>query len=315
MRTNRVAAHMVLEGRLLRSILAQPSTRHPRSTSSRADDNRLRRPIFIVAAPRSGSTLLFETLAASPQICTLGGEAHWLIEGVPELRPGASGVESNRLLGEHYSDAIAERIVDEILSQLKDNEGRPAPAGPSLRLLEKTPKNALRVPFLDRLFPDAMFVFLWRDPRENLASIIEAWRSGNWRTYNGLEGFDGPWSLLLPPDWQRMRGKQLEEIAAFQWESANRILLDDLDSLPDARWTALSYSELTSDPAASIRKICNFLGLEVDSALATRVAGPLPLSRYTQTPPADGKWRRHEEAIQRVMPVVLGTWRRLKELR
>ena len=27
-----------------------------------------------------------------------------------------------------------------------------------------------------------------------------------------------------------MRGKPLEEIAAFQWESANRIVLDDLAS-------------------------------------------------------------------------------------
>jgi hypothetical protein len=43
---------------------------------------------------------------------------------------------------------------------------------------------------------------------------MEAWRSGNWKTYNGLHGFDGPWSLLLPPGWQQMNGKPLEEIAA-----------------------------------------------------------------------------------------------------
>jgi LPS sulfotransferase NodH len=35
---------------------------------------------FIVTAPRSGSTLLFETLAANERFCTLAGEAHWLIE-------------------------------------------------------------------------------------------------------------------------------------------------------------------------------------------------------------------------------------------
>ncbi len=49
----------------------------------------LEAPIFIVSAPRSGSTLLFETLAASSQLCTVGGEAHWLVEGIEGLRPGA----------------------------------------------------------------------------------------------------------------------------------------------------------------------------------------------------------------------------------
>jgi len=47
-----------------------------------------------VAAPRSGSTLLFETLAASDQLVTVGGEAHWLVESVDELRVGAPGVDS-----------------------------------------------------------------------------------------------------------------------------------------------------------------------------------------------------------------------------
>ncbi len=50
-------------------------------------------------------------------------------------------------------------------------------------------------------------MFLWRDPRENISSIMEAWRSGQWRTYPELEGFDGPWSMLLPPGWRAMNGR------------------------------------------------------------------------------------------------------------
>ena len=100
-----------------------------------------------------------------------------------------------------------------------------------LRFLEKTPKNALRIPFLDAAFPDAQFIFLWREPRPNIASIIEAWKAGRWVTYRGLDERADPWSLLLPPDWRAMRDAPLPEIAAFQWESANRIALDDLERI------------------------------------------------------------------------------------
>jgi hypothetical protein len=314
MRTNRVAAHTVLEGRVLRPMLTLPAERSPEPSGRRGSRPNLQRPIFIVAAPRSGSTLLFETLAASDQIATVGGEAHWLVEGIAELRPGAPGVDSNRLEAEHCTLGVSELIVDQILAQLKDNRGRPLPFDTPLRFLEKTPKNALRVPFFDRIFPDALFIFLWRDPHENLSSIMQAWRSGNWKTYNGLEGFDGPWSLLLPPGWPKLRGKSLQEIAAFQWESTNRILLDDLDALPRERWSVVKYSDLISDPAAAIRRLCEFTGLAFDGPLRERVAGALPLSRFTQTPPAPGKWLRNEAAILSVMPGVQGTWRRLREL-
>lgn len=313
MRTNRIAAHTVLEARVLRPLLAaaassaKPATRGNRRAT-------LKRPIFIVGAPRSGSTLLFETLAASEQISTVGGEAHWLVESIPELRPGAPGVESNRLGAEHYSEALAEAIANQLSAQLKDNRGRPVSPESPLRFLEKTPKNALRVPFFDRIFPDAMFIFLWRDPRENLSSIMEAWRSGDWKTYNGLDGFEGPWSLILPPAWAAMRGKSLEEIAAFQWESTNRILLDDLGVLRRERWTHLTYANLISDPAATISSICDFAGIECTGSLLERVTGPLPLSRFTQTPPAADKWRRNEAAVSSVLPGIDDTWRRLMEL-
>ena len=158
-----------------------------------------------------------------------------------------------------------------------------------------------------------MFIFLWRDPHENLSSIIEAWRSGNWKTYNGLEGFDGPWSLLLPPGWPQMRGCSLQEIAAFQWESANRILLADLQALARQRRSVVNYSELVAHPAATLGELCSFAGLQVDAPLRERLAAPLPLSRFTQTPPAPDKWRRNEAAILSVMPGMRDTWRRLQE--
>src|SRR6202007_1022499 len=96
--------------------------------------------------------------------------------------------------------------------QMRDRGGHPAA---HLRLLEKTPKNALRVPFLAAAFPDAIFVSLYRDPRETLSSMLDAWRSGQFVTYPGLPEWSGPpWSLLLIPGWPALAGRPLSEIVA-----------------------------------------------------------------------------------------------------
>ena len=327
MRTNRVSAHEVLEARVLRVMLTGEADWRPRAPGPRmrnafvasgnvspSDRARLREPVFIIAAPRSGSTLLFETLARSQHLFTLGGEAHELIEGMPELQPGAPNVESNRLEAEHASEPVAARIRAAILDKARNAAGEPIPATGEVRFLEKTPKNALRIPFIDRIFPDARYIVLWRDPRENLSSIIEAWRSGYWKTYNGLPGFEGPWSLLLPPGWREMAGRPLETIAAFQWETTYRIVLDDLAHIENDRWTTVSYAQLVGNTAATIRALCEFIGVPFDAELERHVQSPLPLSRYTLSVPEPGKWRRNEALVKRVLPTVMHTWHRLRAL-
>ena len=202
-----------------------------------------------------------------------------------------------------------------IVEKLIDSTGHAAELSHATRLLEKTPKNALRVPFLNRAFPDAQFVFLWREPRGNLSSMLEAWRSGRWKTYNGLTGFEGPWSLILPPGWPSMNGEPLERIAAFQWETTNRLAMDDLAELPSRRWTSASYEELVKSPMATVERLCDFLDIDMDEALRARLARPLPPSRQTHTPPMDGKWRNNADLIEPLMPQLQTTWRRLAALR
>src|SRR3546814_10013173 len=88
----------------------------------------------------------------------------------------------------------------------------PAPAT-RVRMLEKTPKNALRIPLLRKVFPDARFIYLHRDPRQVLGSMLDGWQSGGFRMYSTLPGWQGPaWSFLLVPGWRELSGKPLEDI-------------------------------------------------------------------------------------------------------
>jgi hypothetical protein len=276
---------------------------------------RIERPVFIIAAPRSGSTLLFETLAQSHSICTLGGEAHGAIEGAqPSLRPGSSGVDSNRLERQHATPEVIRRLHEEFSAQRRPPPGAVGVDPARLRFLEKTPKNALRIPFLDAAFPDAQFIFLWREPRANIASIIEAWKAGRWVTYRGLDERAEAWSLLLPPDWRAIRDAPLPEIAAFQWESANRIALDDLERIDSGRWTTVTYEDLVANPRAVIERLTKFLGLNFDAGLEQRLAAPLPPSRQTHTPPEAQKWRLHEAEIEPLLPALTPVVTRLRAL-
>jgi hypothetical protein len=276
------------------------------------------RPVIILAAPRSGSTLLFETLAAARNTWTIGGESHQIIEGVQSLNPNSGQVDSNRLTADHVNEQLAQFIRSRFARLLKDRDGREFFQHRDiqrLRFIEKTPKNALRLPFMEKVFPDALYIFLFRDVRANLSSMMEAWKARRWVTYPQLKGWQGPpWSLLLPPGWQQLNGRPLEEICAFQWESANRILLDDLEQIPRRRWTTLNYQSLLDDPESAIGQLCDFAGLEMDERLEKRVQRPLPLSRLTHTQPAADKWRKNAAEIESVLGSLAGIELRLQAL-
>jgi len=262
-------------------------------------------PVIILAAPRSGSTLLFETLAEAANVWTIGGESHQVIESVPALNPNSGMIDSNRLTEAHAAGPIADLMRRRFARLLKDRDGREffrTRHLAELRFLEKTPKNALRVPFMEAVFSNAKYIFLFRDARANLSSMMEAWRSNRWTTYPRLPGWRGPpWSLLLPPGWPAVNGKPIEEICAFQWASANQTILEDLSAMPADRWTTVSYESLVGEQEKTVERLCDFAGFKIDERMRSRLSAPLPLSRFTQTTPSAEKWRKNETEILSVM--------------
>jgi hypothetical protein len=282
-----------------------------RRPANQAARRRLRRPIFIVCPPRSGSTLLFETLAKAPHLATIGGESHGVIEGIGTLSPAARGWDSNRLVAADADLATARALAAAFAERARYRDGsRPDPAR-TFRLLEKTPKNALRVPFLAEVFGNASFVYLYRDPRETLSSMLDAWRSGRFVTYPHLPGWSGPpWSLLLPPGWQEWRGMDLAQIVARQWMATVETLIDDLQRLPPERWCVASYRGLVANPPSEIARLCRFLGLQWDHDLS----GPLPLSRYTLGAPDADKWKRNAAELESVLPLIEPVAARARDL-
>jgi hypothetical protein len=272
----------------------------------------LKAPVIIVSAPRSGSTLLFEQLMRVPGLWTIGGESHAIFHAFPHLRAENREFDSGALDERHADARTGELLPACFLFLLRDHAGvryldRPPSARPAaVRLLEKTPRNALNMRFLLQVFPDARFVYLHRNPREAVASLIEAWtvglRTRRFSTFADLPGWDRrTWCFLLPPGWRSMIGKSLAEIAAFQWSVSNGIILENLARLGPERWTAVSYESLIGDPAGELKRLARFAGAD---AAAAPAYGTLPLSGTTLTPPHPDKWRQHARALESLLPAL-----------
>jgi hypothetical protein len=252
--------------------------------------------------------LLFETLEKAPGAYSTGTESHVSIERIPEFHPANRMWHSNSLGVEDARGAPAQQLVDGFYRDVRDRDGNP-PTGP-VRMIEKTPKNALRIPFFASLWPDSSFIYLYRDVRPTLASMMEAWASGRFRTYPGLPGWVGyPWSLLLVPGWQDLIGRPLPEIVAHQWAITTQTMIDDLSALPPARVRAIDYADFVAEPDKRIAALARSLDLDWDVKLGSE----MPKSRYTVSSPNPEKWRRLEQIINPVLPIVSGADRRARE--
>lgn len=266
------------------------------------------RPILLIGCPRSGTTVLRTALLASGQARSVQAEGHILWN---EFHPPRRRVAtSDALAAEDVTDR-ERRFVH--LAVRAHTRGR--------RFLDKTPENCLRIPYLDALLPGAQFVFLHRRAADNVSSLIEGWRARpRFVTHTlpepltGIAPLDGErWSFALIPGWRQLRDAPLEEICARQYVACNEAALDALAALPAERWTQVAYEALVRDPEAELARLHGFLGLDFDdaarAAARTLTASPAPTAL---TPPRPDKWReQNPEAVERVLPLVAETERRL----
>ncbi|HEX2240739.1 MAG TPA: sulfotransferase, partial [Actinomycetota bacterium] len=190
--------------------------------------------------------------------------------------------------------------------------------GPRKRFLEKTPRNSLRIPFIERIFPDALFVHLKRDGRDNVNSLINAWRTPRYRTYqlpepHRIPGVDPHWwKFVLYPGWKEDRDGPLQLVCAKQWVFANDRILEARRASSEERWTSVRYEDLVADPVAAVRRLLEFADVPFDDDVARAAAaiGERPVNIVT--PPEIGKWRRENpDEIAEILPVIAPTMKAL----
>ena len=265
--------------------------------------------------------MLFDALQKSDDLWTIGHESHALIEQGTGLHPEEREWSSNRLTAVDCAPRLKSLLTHRYAKELRNVHnawltGLPmAERRKGFRLLDKTPKNALRIPFLRGLFPDARFVYLYRNPGPNISSMIEGWRTGQFVTYRHLPDWPWwPWSFLLTPGWRQLRGSPPAEIAAFQWSSANSHIIRDLAALPAHSWIAVSYENLVRNPRQTLQSLFSFLDCPWGQPAEAYAECSLPLSPTTLRAPHPDKWRKHEHVIQPLLPELNAILTRAKEM-
>lgn len=271
-----------------------------------SDGSMIQRPIVIIGAPRSGTTILQRCLAVHPELWHLRAESHYILEG--PCHPRKLGRWSNRCtredIDEETVEFIRERFCEEAInvSKVLSNSGwlfgtsslvgRTFSAAAVLslgycskiakpdrfRFLEKTPKNSLRVSLLNRLFPDALFIWNQRHPAENIDSLVAGWHTSDKIGAIELPRFarasypvagdlnlkdysDKWWKFALVPEWETLQSKTVGEIAAWQYYQCNRHALKDFQTIDDERIFKLHHESFVRNPLSSVREILEWAGL------------------------------------------------------
>lgn len=225
------------------------------------------RPVFVVGAPRTGTTLLKEVLNGHPRI-RIFNEVHFFERvwddrerigdlGTPESRQRAFEIlrAAVRFVGEDRP--VADRLPDEEFERRLQAEG-----GDYRGLLaavlktgaemhgadvwgDSSPQDVLYLAKILEWFPEARIVGLARDPRGFLASYKNYWRR-RVKTYR--ERYNPLTNSLL---WRSYMSALLE---AARGAHAESVLL-------------LRYEDLVDDAEKHIRRLCEHVGVEFDPAM------------------------------------------------
>lgn len=269
-------------------------------------------PVFVIGCSRSGTTISYETLASAPQFVSFGWE-------IPQFWNSLHGPLTN---GWHSEAAAAEDACPQHRAAALRYFYQRLGAG---WVLDKTCINVMRIPYLHRLFPQARFVFIQRDGRDNISSMMDGWRVGRSDGRFELSQFFGPfpdlvsinggefkeWSFFLAPGWRQYSHASLEEVCAFQWISANRMALEARKSIPTRQWVHLRYEDIFEHPVAMFRAAFEQLDIPFNSAMQARCAHLRPTSVVSGAPTKQ-KWKeRNPEAIERVLPTIAPLMREL----
>jgi hypothetical protein len=188
-------------------------------------------PIFLLSLPRSGSTLVQRVLSTYPEVATTS-EPWVMLPFLTPLEPSmplATGWQGS--VNDAFRDFLAELpgAESDYLERLRPfAEGLyTEAAGNGARyFLDKTPPYHWIVDQLFKVFPEAKFVFLWRNPLSVVSSVIETFCDGRWRP-DGYRGtlFEAPRNLVA--SYERHRDRSIavryEELIGGEVEPWERL--------------------------------------------------------------------------------------------
>jgi len=239
-----------------------------------ADQAATLRPVLVVGAARSGTKFLRRLLAAHP-VCA------FVPYGIPMVwRTGNEAVPHDALPASACTPAVAEAIRSHVATL-----AWAAHPSRTRLLVEKTCANALRVPFVLQVYPEARVIHLVRDGRDAVPSAYRRWHAAvSWR-YRFRKAAFLPTGTVVRQGWQALKNRlttsrsgtprwgphypgmaddvqagDLRQVCVNQWTACVTRAHDALEPVSAERVFSLRYESLVSEPTC-LDRLADFLDL------------------------------------------------------
>jgi hypothetical protein len=279
--------------------------------------NELKPPIFLFGNTRSGTTIVQKVMSTRQDIAGwYEPNALWLYAD-----PGRIHDEFDE------SDATkrVKRYIRQRFLKYQEQHG-------NCVVLEKTPQNILRIPYVRAIFPEAAFLFIVRNPFSFISSVELKWQrpvtgSGIVRRLK-----DMPMSQLhhwvrrylmqqfnkrilrrkyLSIWGPRYRGIQDDlkkhdqlTVIARQWSVCSLRAEKAMASFEDGRVLRLKYEDFVDDPISDLERICAHCGLEMSTDMVNAAREMVKSDRKI-------KWQRFDpHDLARIIPEISGEMQR-----
>jgi Sulfotransferase family len=265
---------------------------------------RPRRPVFIVGSFRSGTSLMLSMLREHEALRSLPSEGFLLWNTFQH--PRFKHWTSDRATADDVRP-FERRFIYSTVSRVAGQK----------RFLDKTPRNVVRLLYLECLFPDATFLLIKRDGRDTVSSMIEGWRSYHGASYRlpvPLELGDYRsrlWSYLLPPGWRAVTKTSIPHVAAFQYASSYDIFLDDVKGLSSGKVVEVMFEQILRSPVREVSALLERLELPRSEGVLNVARNLDQFPMNSLSPPRPGKWRDRAHEIEAVLPRIAPTMARL----
>lgn len=233
-------------------------------------------PVMIIGAPRSGTNMLRDALTSIQGIST------WPCDEINYIWRHGNVRYPNDEIPPHLATAPVSRFIRSQFDKLHRRSSAKV-------ILEKTCANSLRVPFVDRVFPEAKYIFIYRDGVDAAASAKLRWNADLdmsyilekakyvpkldlpyyasryiWsRIYRILSGNKrlAFWGPCLPDMQSILRKYTLDEVCALQWKSCVEKSEQAFASMPADKVLRVKYENFIVSPENELKKILTFIQL------------------------------------------------------
>lgn len=191
----------------------------------------------------------------------------------------------------------------------------------SSTLLLKSTVDSYRMNLLDKLFPAAQqkIIHLVRNPAATINGIFDGWHHRGFFSHNlgscfgshphvkelAIKGYSDLyphgktwWNFDLPAGWEEYAGRQLLDICAFQWRSANAEILENLNHSRQSSCTVHFEDIIRSLKSREheFGRILEFMGIAAEELPRLRL-NSLPVVQST-LPPQLYRWKKRRDLIE-----------------